>query len=211
VYFIFAILTGQARPDEELPEVEVRALVRRARAGDLDAMGALYEQHVRRVFRAVRPLCASEAEAEDVVQDAFIKAFASLGRYEAREGRRFIAWLSTIALNVARNRATRGQRRRELAERDAARDVREATRTPEAELLVAEARGRLLAALGTLPERDREVLSLRYGAGLEAKEVAVVCDLSAANVRKICERQRRRLLAELSGDDAGEARPEVSP
>jgi len=211
VYFVFAILTGQARPDVGLPEGEVHVLVGRARSGDTAAMGALYEQYVHRVFRAVRPLCASEAEAEDIVQDAFIKAFASLGHYEARKGARFIAWLSTIGLNAARNRATRGQRRRELAKRHAARDIRDAAKNPEAELLVAEARARLLAALALLPERDREILSLRYGAGLSAKEVALACDLSVANVRKICERQRRRLLAELRGADETESRPEVSP
>ena len=65
-------------------------------------------------------------------------------------------------------------------------------------MLDAEARGRLLRALEALPKRDREVLSLRYGADLEASEVAAACALSAANVRKICERQRRRLLAELT-------------
>jgi RNA polymerase sigma-70 factor (ECF subfamily) len=204
VYLLFAILSGHLGPAPELPEGEILALVRRARGGDTEAMAALYTAHVHRVFRAVRALCRSEAEAEDVVQDAFIKAFASLGSYEARPNRRFLAWLSTIALNAARNRLTRGARRRELAREDAARDVKEAPATPEEQMLRAEARGRLLEALGGLSTRDREVVSLRYGAGLEAAEVAELCGLSAANVRKICERQRRRLLAALS-IDASEA------
>ncbi len=200
MYFLFAILSHRLGPASELPEEETLALVRRARRGDTEAMAALYGAHVHRVFRAVRALCKSEAEAEDIVQDAFIKAFASLGSYEARPGRRFLAWLSTIALNAARNRSTRGGRRRQLAEEDAARDVKEAPATPEEQLLGAESRARLLAALAELPERDREVVSLRYGAGLEAAEVAELTGLSGANVRKICERQRKRLLAMLSDE-----------
>ncbi|RLB57497.1 MAG: hypothetical protein DRJ42_00175 [Deltaproteobacteria bacterium] len=201
MYLLFAILVG--RPDRipgppEPPEAEVQSLVLRSRGGDTEAMGALYEFYVERVYRSVRPLCGSAAATEDVVQDAFVKAFASLHGYEKRDNQRFIAWLSTIALNGARNQSARGRRRRELRERDAAREVTEAPRTPESALLDAEARGRLLRALEALPKRDREVLSLRYGADLEASEVAAACALSAANVRKICERQRRRLLAELT-------------
>jgi RNA polymerase sigma-70 factor (ECF subfamily) len=207
VYLLFAILSGHLGPAPELPEAEVLALVRRARGGDTEAMAALYAAHVHRVFRAVRALCKSEAEAEDVVQDAFIKAFASLGSYQARPNRRFLAWLSTIALNAARNRLTRGARRRVLAEEDAARDVKEPPATPEDRMLRAEDRARLLGALAELSTRDREVVSLRYGAALEAAEVAELCGLSAANVRKICERCRGRLLASLD-DDGPEAQTE---
>jgi len=208
VYLLFAILVG--RPDRapgpgdlaEPREAEVQSLVRRSRAGDTEAMGALYESYAERVYRSVRPLCGSAAETEDVVQDTFMKAFASLHGYQKRDSHRFIAWLSTIALNGARNQSARGRRQRELRERDRAREVTEAPQTPESALLGAEARGRLLRALEALPKRDREVLSLRYGASLEAIEVAAACALSAANVRKICERQRRRLLAELTTGDA---------
>ncbi len=61
----------------------------------------------------------------------------------------------------------------------------------------------VLAALATLPERDRQVVSLFYGAELSAEEVADVLGLSASNVRKICERQRKALLTALGEGEAG--------
>ena len=61
-----------------------------------------------------------------------------------------------------------------------------------------ERKNALLEALAELPERDRAVLSLRYGGELSAPEVAQALGLSAANVRKICERRRAELLAKLA-------------
>ena len=97
---------------EELDEEAVLELVGQARAGDRVARQRLYRQYVARVFRTVRGTLRSDAEAEDVTQDAMLTALTSLDRYSPRSGTRFVAWLTTIAINTMRRRFRR--RRPEL-------------------------------------------------------------------------------------------------
>jgi RNA polymerase sigma-70 factor (ECF subfamily) len=192
VFVFFATL--YAGP-EELPagETEIQEWVRAARVGNARAAQRLYAAHVARVYRAVRPLCHSDADAEDVTQDAFIDALSNLARYAPRPGVRFVGWLLSLAMNRAR------KRRASVAKTEPVQDDARQQESPEAAQL---ARRALLKALATLPERDRQVISLRYGAELTAEEVEAVTGVSAANVRKICERQRKALLEQLGGAPA---------
>ena len=180
------------QPASEPSELDVQRLVSLASQGNGEAQGTLYGLFVQPVFRVVRGLCRSEAEAEDIVQDTFVRAFERLDRYRTKPGTRFLSWLLTIALNAARTRSTSLDRHALLNARSA-NDTSESPSMPDQALLESETRNALHAALAELPMRDREVLSLRYGAELEADEVAELCGLSAANVRKICERQKRAL------------------
>lgn len=195
MYLAFAIL-GAAPPATAADEPEVQRLVGAAREGDRRAARQLYSLHVRQVFRAVRPLCQGEAEAEDVVQETFVKVLSSLGRYRQHGATRFVSWVLTIAMNIAR----KGLRhhRREVAVDGHALDAREVpcgSLDPAGEALDLQLRKRaLLAALAELPLRQRQVVTLRYGAGLSAAEVGRVAGLAEANVRKICQRQRASLL-----------------
>lgn len=183
--FVF-FATFYTGPDEgPTDDGEVQSLVRAARVGNARAARRLYSLHVARVFRTVRPLCSSEAEAEDVTQDTFIKALGSLVKYEPRDGVPFIAWVLTIAMNFARKSRAK-VREVEVDEGEVP--------SPESDVLM---KKKLLAALAELPERERRIVSLRYGGGLTAEEVAEVVGVSAANVRKICERQRAVLLQRL--------------
>ena len=193
----FATLGG---PEAAAPsdEAEVLRLVEAARRGDKEAWRGLYQGHVRPVFRAVRSLVRGEDEAEDVVQEAFVRAFAGLARYRPREGARFVSWLSTIALNVARRRARWW--RRAVPEAEATEIDRQSHEPDPGEALdLARRKAALLAALGELPAREREIISLRYGAELTAREVGAAAGLGEANVRKICERVRSKLLVRLEG------------
>lgn len=183
-------------------EEQVQRLVALARQGDEVAARRLYRMFATRVFRAVRPLATSDADAEDVVQDTFVKALGSLHRYQRQAGKRFVAWLMTIALNTARKQARRQQRWRPLSEErgtaqpgggsDAERDPLGAALDRQRLATV------LLEALQTLPERERQILLLRYGAELTATEVSQLVGEAPATVRKICERQRRKLLAQVA-------------
>lgn len=179
---------------DEASGQEVESLVRRAQSGDRSAARDLYRLHAQRLWRVVRPLCASDADAEDVVQDAFVKAFGALDRYQPRPGLRFLSWLSTIALNTARNRARKLGRLR-LVEPVVLTRVQEAAGPTElADTHDPRLRIAMLTALQELPERDRQVVTLRYGGELSVAEVAQVASLSEPNVRKICERRRAALL-----------------
>jgi RNA polymerase sigma-70 factor, ECF subfamily len=195
VYLAFAIL-GAEPPATADHEEEVQRLVRDAREGSRAAARRLYALHVSQVFRAVRPLCASEAEAEDVVQETFIRVLGALGRYRRRPGARFISWVLTIALNLARKGLRRRGREVPLGPGHREGDLHEgADHDPAGEAMDLRLRKEaLLAALAELPERQRQVITLRYGAGLTSAEVGEVAGVSEANVRKICQRQRAHLL-----------------
>lgn len=181
-------LGGDADP---LDEETIRRLVEQARAGDRAAGQRLYRQHVNRVFRTVRGMLHSDADAEDVTQDAMLTVLTSLDRYSPRAGARFVAWVTAIAVNTARRRFRRRRPQLtdtgELPERpddgtDLERDV-DAGRKREA----------LLRSLGELASQERELVGLRYGAELNASEIADLVRLEPANVRKILERARTRL------------------
>ena len=176
---------------EALEEDSVLRLVEQARAGDHAARQRLYRQHVQRVFRTVRGMLRSDAEAEDVTQDAMLTALTSLDRYSPRSGTRFAAWLTTIAVNTTRRRFRR--RRPELTATGELPDVADPTGDIAADIDLTRQRAALLQALAELEPREREIVSLRYGSDLNASEIAAQLDMEAANVRKILERARVRL------------------
>jgi RNA polymerase sigma-70 factor (ECF subfamily) len=182
-----------------LEAAEEARLVRAARLGNRDAARRIYEVHVARIYRTVRALVGSDAEAEDATQDAFVDALAHLDRYEARPGVRFAAWLATLALNRARKRRVASARTRPAGPEELAPllDAARGGQGGDEDALLR--RRALLAALAELPERDRRVVALFHGAELTAEEVAHATGLSPAAVRKICERRRRELLARLGG------------
>jgi RNA polymerase sigma-70 factor (ECF subfamily) len=182
-------------PADPLSEEAIARLVEKARAGDTDARQALYVQHVARVFRTVRGMLRSDADAEDVTQDAMLTILTSLDKYRPRAGARFAAWVTAIAFNTARRRFRR--RRPELT---ATGDLPD-TAGDEGDLADGLDRARqrraLLIALAELPERDRVIVSLRYGAELNASEIGATVGVEPATIRKILERVRARLGARI--------------
>ena len=165
--------------------------VARARDGDLDAYAALVARYTVRAHRAAFLLGAGE-EADDVVQESFVKAFRHLDRF--RVGEPFGPWLLRIVANETRN-LTRSRRRR------AALTLRLATAQPGgaaadgpvAEVLAAERRARLVAAVGGLPARERQVLVCRYFLDLSEAETARVLARPLGSVKSSTSRALNRL------------------
>jgi len=176
---------------EQLDEDAVLRLVEQARAGDRAARQRLYRQHVQRVFRTVRGMLRSDAEAEDVTQDAMLTALTSLDKYSPRSGTRFVAWLTTIAVNTTRRRFRR--RRPELTATGELPEVASAEPELGDDVDLVRQRAALLQALAELEPREREIVSLRYGSDLNATEIAAQVGMEPANVRKVLERARVRL------------------
>jgi RNA polymerase sigma-70 factor (ECF subfamily) len=139
----------------------------------------------------VRGTLRSDAEAEDVTQDAMLTALTSLGRYSPRSGTRFVAWLTAIAVNTTHRRFRR--RRPELTATGELPDVPAADDDPAEDIDRTRQRKALLQALAELEPREREIVSLRYGAELNATEISAQVGVEPATVRKILERARVRL------------------
>ncbi len=189
---LFSALSSRFGGDTaSLEEDAILRLVVQARGGDRPAGQRLYRLHVDRVFRTVRGILRSDMDAEEVTQDTMLTVLTSLDRYTPRAGTRFAAWVTTIAMNTARRRF---RRRRPEATDPAefarvADDATDIERDVDSELR----RTALLRALAELDERERAIVSLRYGSELDASEIARVLRLEPANVRKILERMRVRL------------------
>jgi RNA polymerase sigma-70 factor, ECF subfamily len=199
VAILFALLTsrlgGDAEPLAPLEEDAIARLVEQARAGDTGARRTLYMQHVDRVFRTVRGMLRCDADAEDVTQDALLTVLTSLHKYTPRADARFAAWVTTIAVNTARRRFRR--RRPELTATGELPEALDDTADPADSLDRARQRRALLIALAELTERERAIVSLRYGAELNASEIAATLGIEPATIRKILERARERLGARI--------------
>ena len=146
-------------------------------------------------------LVAPEADAADAVQDAFVKAYAALSRF--RDGAPVRPWLLRIVANEGRNRRRSAVRRAGLAERASIVEPRGAVASsPETEVLAAETRRTLLAALGRLRDEDREVIGDRFLLELSEAETAETLGLRPGTVKSRTSRALGRLrgvLAELEG------------
>ena len=155
-------------------------LVANARTGDVDAFTCLVERYRIAAGRLAYGIAGNEAE--DAVQDAFVKAYRNLHTF--RPGSAFRPWLFTIVANEARNR------RRSMSRR-AALDLRVRAQTPpvgpasDTLAIEHETQQRLLAAVGALSDHHREVVALRFFAGLSEQETAEVlsCPVGTAKSR----------------------------
>jgi RNA polymerase sigma-70 factor (ECF subfamily) len=172
--------------------LEETELVNRAKRGDQRAYGELVHAYQGIAFRTAYLLVRNAAEAEDAAQEGFVKAFRALGRF--RSGEPFRPWLLRIVANEAHNRRRSGARRDALTSRAAAESSSgEAAPSPEAALLDAERRELLLAAVDTLPEPQRLVISCRYFLDLSEEETASVLGLRRGTVKSRTARALERL------------------
>ena len=175
--------------DRPLAENELLA---RAKQGDTRAYGTLVEEHQTIAFRTAYVLTGSAADAEDAVQEAFVKAYRALGRFRA--GAPFRPWLLSIVANEARNRRRSAGRRERLALRVAEDPLSGgAVPSPEAALLDKEQREELLAAVNELREDDQLVLGCRYFLGFSEDETAEVLGWRRGTVKSRTARALDRL------------------
>ena len=155
----------------------------------------LVTRHQRAALRTAFAIGGSESEAEDVTQEAFVKAFRSLRRFE--DGRPLRPWLMQIVANEARNRRRSRGRRERLAVRAAA--VGGARRDRPRTSPWARSPRASCPALARLEDRDRTVIALRYFAGLSEAETTAALEVPPGTVKSRLSRALDRLRAELGG------------
>jgi RNA polymerase sigma-70 factor (ECF subfamily) len=159
---------------------------------DASTYEELVRRHAQIAFRTAFLITGSAADAEEVTQDAFVKAHRALGRF--RPGAPFRPWLLKIVANEARNRRRAAGRREELTLR-AGRESPSggAAPPPERALLAAEERSVLLRALESLEERDRLVIACRYLLDLTESETAAALGCRRGTVKSRLSRALERL------------------
>lgn len=184
---------SQTVPSRTLPLNAERNLVERAADGEQKAMGDLYDAYLTRVYRFCLARVSNEADAEDLAEEIFLKVIGAIDGFEWRpigkpeDGRSpFAAWLFRIARNhvvshhrkqATRNAATRGPTA-ELSEaiRDQRRGPQELTET---KIAIEE----VFETVRELPEAQREVILLRFAAGLTVAETAEALGKQQTNVK----------------------------
>ncbi|MEU4271447.1 sigma-70 family RNA polymerase sigma factor [Streptomyces sp. NPDC026092] len=186
------------------------AVIARVRAGEPEAYASLVRAHTAVALRAAVAYGAG-AEAEDVVQQAFFKAYRSLGRF--KEGAAFRPWLLRIVLNETRNTVRAAGRQRAVAGREAELLAAEPLIPEEADPAVAaeerERRRQLLGALDGLSEDHRQVVIHRYLLELDETETAAALGWPRGTVKSRLSRALKKLGLVLEGGeehDGGEGR-----
>jgi RNA polymerase sigma-70 factor (ECF subfamily) len=156
-------------------EVEAGGAVERAQSGDSDAFRLLVEQHSRAVFRLAFRMTGNEQDAEDVVQETFLRAYRQLDKYEARSS--FSTWLYRIASNDSldlirmRKRHEDKRERGKADERDILQTLPVNTPGPDRILYSSQVQERVNEALNELSAQERTAFVLRHFEGLSIDEI----------------------------------------
>lgn len=175
-------------------------LVRQARA-DRDAFAALYERHFDMVYAYIRCRVNDRASADDLVATVFTTALVNLDAYRPELGS-FGAWVVGIARNRLRDHR-RHQSRWRWSPLERIREHPVGDRGADDFLEQDERRDRVLAAIGRLPDRERDVVGLKFGAGLSNVDIARLIGLSENHVAVIAYRALHRLRRQLADKEDG--------
>lgn len=178
-------------------------LVERVQAGDREAFGLLVSKYQRKLLRLVMRMVRDPAEAEDVAQEAFIKAYRALPNFRGDSA--FYTWLYRIGVNTAKNWLVANGRRMPTMT-DIAGDDTEGIEegillrddeTPDRVLMSRQIGETVNAAMDALPEDLRTAISLREIDGLSYEEIAQVMDCPVGTVRSRIFRAREAIATRL--------------
>jgi RNA polymerase sigma-70 factor (ECF subfamily) len=169
-------------------------------AGQTALFEILMRRHNERLYRAARAILKDEAEAEDVMQQAYVNAYAHLRQFDGRSA--FATWLTRIAVNEAISRARRRARYQVLGDDEVqifpTVSPMRTTPDPEKQAFTHEMRLVLEAAVDALPDGYREVFMLREVEGLSTSETAQSLDVSESVVKTRLLRARAALRRDLT-------------
>mgnify|MGYP002641177397 CR=1 FL=1 len=173
-------------------------LIRLAAQGDRQAFSELYQSHVNRVYGLSLRLTADKVHAETLTQDAFVKAWTSLGTYSGRGS--LAAWLSRMTVNLWRDRFRHEKRQEKL--RDEAALYYENERPANGSVIQMLTAMDLERSLRKLPYGARTVFVLHEIEGYKHHEIAEMLELTTGTVKSQLHRARKLLRVLLSGDRA---------
>ena len=189
---------GTEAPSEE------SILVAAARSGDIGAFESLVRRYDRNVFRIAQHITQNREDAEDVVQDAFLKAYQNLGQFQGQS--KFYTWLVRIAVNEALMRLRRRRPERMVSidedvkteEDSMPREIADWSPNPEQQYTQAELKDILGKTIQGLPPSFRTVFVLRDVEGLSTEETATALELSVPAVKSRLLRARLQLRERLN-------------
>jgi RNA polymerase sigma-70 factor (ECF subfamily) len=185
----------------QMDATEAAAVLARARQGDSDAFRALVERHSQQVFRLAFRMTGNEQDAEDVVQESFLRAYRQLGRFESRAN--FGTWLYRIVANCSIDlmqvkRAQQAQARIEMLDDIEAIPSPAAGPGPERLAQSAEIRTRVAVAMRGLSPLERAAFTLRHHEGRSIDEISRLLGLGSSATKQAVFRAVRKLRTTLA-------------
>ncbi len=192
------------QPSGEAPAVDEMVLVKRARQGELAAYDELVRRYQERIYATIYHMTANHEDANDLAQEAFIKAFHALKSFKG--GSSFYTWVYRIAVNKTINYHKQRKNKAVMslddldvnAEHDPDMVALVSEKTPRREINLSELQEKLNTALQKLSESHRMVVTLHDVQGLSHEEIAKIMDCNVGTVRSRLFYARQQLQAYLS-------------
>src|SRR5215510_1449992 len=191
-------------PPAAPPQIEETELVRKARHGDLESYDELVRRYQERIYATIYHMTSNHEDANDLAQEAFIKAFHALKSFKG--GSSFYTWVYRIAVNKTINFLKQRKNKAQMslddldlnAEHDPDLVALISEKTPRREINLSELQERLNIAMQKLSEPHRLVLTLHDVQGLSHEEIAKIMDCNIGTVRSRLFYARQQLQAYLS-------------
>jgi len=175
-------------------EAAVLAAIQDILSGNTESYRVIVDTYERQMYHLALNYLASREDAEEAVQEIFIKIYNNLDKFSL--DRRFFPWMYTIALNYLKTKykkiKRRGSRQKDLQE-DEEMERMPASDNPEEEYQHMETRQELRNAVDRLPDKYREVILLFYFQGMDVEGITEVMDIGKENVKSRLFRARKKL------------------
>lgn len=186
-------------------DLPVADWVRRAQEGDVRAFEQLFQQYHRGIYNTIYQMTRNEADAADLTQEVFVRAYRALPRLQTPEA--FASWLYRIAVNLSRNwLRDRGRVRVESlelpgedGEEGNTREIADPTGDPAVLTQTQDLRERVQKAVSGLSEDHRTVVTLHHLEGVSVEEIARIMNCSIGTVKSRLSRARDHLKRKLAG------------
>ena len=175
-------------------EIDEKALIEAARYGDAEAFGVLVKYYMPKALSFARQMTGGGEEAEDLVQEAFLKAYKGLGGFKGESS--FYTWFFRVLSNICLDHLRKGTFLKkvffipavsdeddEAGQLEQAPDLNTSWSRPDERLNQKELRAALSKALKILPERQRAVFLLKNNEGLKITEIAAILNISEGAVK----------------------------
>ncbi|MEU9834290.1 sigma-70 family RNA polymerase sigma factor [Streptosporangium sp. NPDC048047] len=178
---------------------ELRELVLRAKTGDTDAFGALYDRYLDLVYRYVYFRVGSHPLAEDLTSETFLRALRRITDF-TWQGRDFGAWLVTIARNLIADHFKSGRYRLEVSTAEVVDTPLDGPHIPENAVVTAMVSDRVLSAVRDLGPEQQECVVLRFLHGMSLAETALIMGKKSGAIKALQFRAIRALARALPSD-----------
>ncbi len=167
-----------------------------AREGSMDAFHRLYENHWERIWRIALRYTHSGPDAEDIMQETFVRAFQKLHTYKFHHSTSFASWLNTIGLNCTMDFLRRRKRRKEdrqLSISDLASDPVSTAPAPDQRVEAQAVGEKIQESLHVLSPQQKLIFDMRFNQNMDIKNIAECLRCSASTVKNQIFRSKRKL------------------